>query len=76
MASSHLSYLPRSDVILDGKNYKAWSSTLRVHLRGPYLWGHIDDTRPVHLFQLMLARIRFSPPLTLLFRLSGLGQVA
>ena len=46
MASLHIPYLPKSDVMLDGMNYKAWTSTLRVLLRGVHLWGHIDDTTP------------------------------
>ncbi|KAH7663855.1 Retrotransposon Copia-like N-terminal protein [Dioscorea alata] len=46
MASAQVSYLQKADVMLDGKNYKAWSSTLRVLLRGLNLWGHVDGTRP------------------------------
>ncbi|XP_039120726.1 proline-rich receptor-like protein kinase PERK10 [Dioscorea cayenensis subsp. rotundata] len=34
------------DVMLNGKNYKAWSSTLCVLLHGLYLWDHVDGTRP------------------------------
>ena len=39
-------YLPRPDILLNGQNYKAWSSTMRMHLRGLKLWGHIDGSRP------------------------------
>ena len=31
--------------MLDGKNYKAWSSTIHVLLRGFNLWGYIDGAR-------------------------------
>ncbi|XP_039125223.1 uncharacterized protein LOC120261408 [Dioscorea cayenensis subsp. rotundata] len=46
MASTQVSYLQKADVMLNDKNYKAWSSTLRVLLRGLNLWGHVDGTRP------------------------------
>ena len=39
-------YLPKPDVLLNGQNYKAWSSTMRMHLRGLKLWGHVDGSRP------------------------------
>ena len=45
-ASSHGGYLPKPDVLLNGQNYKAWSSTMRLHLRGLKLWGHVDGSRP------------------------------
>ena len=46
MASSHLFYLPKSDITVDGSNYKEWATTLRVILRRLHLWGHIDSTTP------------------------------
>ena len=46
MASGNISYLQKADVLLDGKNYKAWSFTLWVFLQGSNLWGHIDRTKP------------------------------
>ena len=45
-SSSHGSYLPKLDVMFNGQNYKAWSSTIRLHLRGLKLWGHVDGSRP------------------------------
>ena len=39
-------YLPKPDVLLNGQNYKAWSSTMRMHLRGLKLWGHVNGSRP------------------------------
>jgi hypothetical protein len=45
-ASGPGGYLPRLDVLLTGQNYKAWSSTMRMHLRGLKLWGHVDGSRP------------------------------
>ena len=44
-ASGHGGYLPKPDVLLNGQNYKAWSSTMRLHLRGLKLWGHVDGSR-------------------------------
>ena len=40
------SYLPRPDILLTGQNYKAWFTTMRMHLRGLRLWGHVDGSRP------------------------------
>ena len=40
------SFLQKADVILDGRNYKAWTATISVILRGLDLWGHIDGTEP------------------------------
>ena len=34
-----VNYLQKSDVMLDGKNYKAWAFTLWMLLRGLGLWG-------------------------------------
>ena len=45
-SSSHGGYLPKLDVMLNGQNYKAWSSTIRMHLRGLKLWGHVDGSCP------------------------------
>ena len=44
-ASGHGGYLPKPDVLLNGQNYKAWSSTMRLLLRGLKLWGHVDGSR-------------------------------
>ena len=43
---NHGSYLPKLDMALNGQNYKAWSSTIRMHLRGLNLWGHVDGSCP------------------------------
>ena len=39
-------YVPRPDVLLNGQNYKAWFTTMRMHLRGLKLWRHVDGSRP------------------------------
>ena len=45
MASLHLSYFPKSDITLDGSNYKE-CATLYVILRRLHLWHHINGTTP------------------------------
>ena len=43
-ASGPSGYLLKPDVLLNGQNYKAWSSTMLLHLRGLKLWGHVDGS--------------------------------
>ena len=46
MDSGIISYLQKSDMMLDDNNYKAWLSTLRLFFRRLNLWGHVDGTKP------------------------------